>query len=64
MDAVAETVAQGTHITIIEPDRRFALPNLRELWDARRLVWLLLRRMCRCAIAKRQPGRSGPLSSH
>ena len=44
MEAVTETVAQGTHTTVIEPDRRFALPNLRELWDARYLVWLLLRR--------------------
>lgn len=34
----------GPHVTVIEPEHRFAWPDLRELWEARYLVWLLLRR--------------------
>lgn len=44
MAAVPEIAARGAHTTVIEPEHRFARPNLGELWDARYLVWLLLRR--------------------
>ncbi len=44
MAIAADRPVTGGHEIVIEPERGFALPSLRELWDARDLVWLLVRR--------------------
>ena len=44
MAVAADRPVTGAHEIVIEPERGFALPRLRELWDARDLVGLLVRR--------------------
>jgi lipopolysaccharide transport system permease protein len=44
MTAAPEIAARGAHTTVIEPERGFAPPSLRELWEARDLVGLFIRR--------------------